>query len=237
MEGTVSDEGLLIADGQTAGVGDEVVTRQNNRLVTTGRTWVKNGDRWMVTATNPDGSMALRRANGGGEVLLPADYVTHHVELAYATTAYRSQGRTTDTAHAVVSPATTREVLYVSATRGRESNNLYVDTSFDPDPATGHDGTVSQRTAQDVLAGSVGELRRGPLRPREPREGTTQGGGLQGPGRRVRDLGPSGSTASPRASCWAAQDSDQNASRRSARALLTARCSQLSETPRRAVST
>jgi len=30
-EGTVSEEGLLIADGQTAGVGDEVVTRQNNR--------------------------------------------------------------------------------------------------------------------------------------------------------------------------------------------------------------
>jgi hypothetical protein len=153
LEGTVSNDGLLIADGQTAGVGDEVVTRQNNRLVTTGRTWVKNGDRWLVTATNPDGSMALRRANGSGEVSLPADYVAQHVELAYATTAYRSQGRTTDTAHAVVSPATTREVLYVSATRGRESNNLYVDTSFDPDPATGHDGTVSQRTAQDVLAG------------------------------------------------------------------------------------
>ena len=152
-EGTVSDEGLLIADGQTAGVGDEVVTRQNNRLVTTGRTWVKNGDRWMVTATNSDGSMALRRANGGGEVVVTADYVAHHVELAYATTAYRSQGRTTDTAHAVVSPATTREVLYVSATRGRESNNLYVDTTYDPDRATGHDGTVSQRTAQDVLAG------------------------------------------------------------------------------------
>ena len=152
-EGTVSEEGLLIADGQTAGVGDEVVTRQNNRLVTTGRTWVKNGDRWLVTATNPDRSMALRRGNGGGEVSLPADYVAHHVELAYATTAYRSQGRTTDTAHAVVSPATTREVLYVSATRGRESNSLYIDTSFDPDPATGHDPAISPQSAREVLAG------------------------------------------------------------------------------------
>ena len=152
MQGSVSNGGLLIADGQTAGVGDEVVTRRNNRLLTTGRTWVKNGDRWIVTAANPDGSMALRRGNSGGEVVLPADYVAHHVELAYATTAYRAQGRTTDTAHAVVSPATTREVLYVSATRGRESNNLYVDTSFDPDPATGHDGVVSPRTGKDVLA-------------------------------------------------------------------------------------
>ena len=153
LEGTVSNDGLLIADGQRAGVGDEVVTRQNNRLVTTGKTWVKNGDHWIVTATKLDGSMALRRASGGGEVSLPADYVAQHLELAYATTAYRSQGRTTDTAHAVVSPATTREVLYVSATRGRESNSLYVDTSFDPDPATSHDVATSQRTARDVLAG------------------------------------------------------------------------------------
>jgi ATP-dependent exoDNAse (exonuclease V) alpha subunit len=152
MQGTVAEEGLVVADGQKAGVGDEVVTRQNNRLITTGRTWVKNGDRWIVTATNSDGTLGLRLANGGGEVSLPADYVAQHVELAYATTAYRSQGRTTDTAHAVVSPATTREVLYVSATRGRESNSLYVDTSFDPDPATSHDGATSQRTARDVLA-------------------------------------------------------------------------------------
>jgi len=39
-----------------------------------------------------------------------------------------------DTAHAMVSATTTREVLYVSATRGRESNRLYVDTHYDPDP-------------------------------------------------------------------------------------------------------
>jgi hypothetical protein len=107
-DGTVSDEGLPMADGQTAGVGDEVVTRQNNRLITTGRTWVKNGDRWIVTATNPDGTLALRRANGAGEVLLPADYVVHHVELAYATTAYRAQGRTTELTDKVLPPVLVR---------------------------------------------------------------------------------------------------------------------------------
>jgi hypothetical protein len=76
-----------------------------------------------------------------------------HVELAYATTAFRAQGRTVDTAHAMVSPTTTREVLYVSTTRGRESNRLYVDVAYDPDPATGHDGAVAPQTAHDVLAG------------------------------------------------------------------------------------
>ena len=150
-EGAVSDSGVSIADGQRAGVGDEVVTRQNNRLLTTGRSWVKNGDRFVVAATNPDGSMAVRRVSGGTEVILPADYVAKHVELAYATTSYRSQGRTVDTTHSLVSPITTREVLYVAATRGRDSNMIYVDTSFDPDPATGHDGTISSQSATEVL--------------------------------------------------------------------------------------
>jgi conjugative relaxase-like TrwC/TraI family protein len=152
-EGTVTDSGLAIADGQRAGVGDEIVTRQNNRRLTTGRSWVKNGDRFVVAAANPDGSVAVRRVSGGAEVALPADYVAQHVELAYATTSYRSQGRTVDTTHSLVSPTTTREVLYVAATRGRESNKLYVDTSFDPDPATGHDGMLVQQSAREVLAG------------------------------------------------------------------------------------
>jgi conjugative relaxase-like TrwC/TraI family protein len=152
-EGSVAESGLAIADGQRAGVGDEIVTRQNNRLLTTGKSWVKNGDRFVVAATSPDGSVVVRRVSGGAEVVLPADYVAQHVELAYATTSYRSQGRTVDTMHSMISPTTTREVLYVAATRGRESNKLYVDTNFDPDPLTGHDGTLAQQSASEVLAG------------------------------------------------------------------------------------
>jgi hypothetical protein len=150
-EGTVAERGLRIANGQTAGAGDEVVTRQNNRMLTVGKGWVKNGDRFVVSATNPDGTMTLRRSPGGAEVVLPADYVADHVELGYATTAHRAQGRTLDTAHAMVSPSTTREVLYVSATRGRQSNFLFVDTSYDPDPATSHDGLMAPQSAREVL--------------------------------------------------------------------------------------
>jgi ATP-dependent exoDNAse (exonuclease V) alpha subunit len=74
-------------------------------------------------------------AGGSGEVVLPADYAAAHVELAYPITVHRAQGRTFDTAHAMVSPTATREVLYVAATRGRDSNRLYVETSYDPRPA------------------------------------------------------------------------------------------------------
>lgn len=151
--GAVSDDGVRIAEGQTAGVGDEVFTRQNDRRLTAGAGWVKNGDRWVVTGVYADGTMAVRSVSGGTEVTLPASYVAMHVELAYATTAFRAQGRTVDTAHAMVSPTTTREVLYVAATRGRQSNRLYVDAAYDPDPATGHDGVMMPQTARDVLAG------------------------------------------------------------------------------------
>ena len=109
--GTVGEDGVRIAAGQTAGVGGEIVTRQNNRLFSTGKGWVKNGDRFVVRVTNADGSMAVRRSSGGAEVVLPADYVAQHVELAYATTAFRAQGRTVDTAHAMVGPTTTRVSL------------------------------------------------------------------------------------------------------------------------------
>ena len=151
--GQVAEDGLAVADGQTAGVGDEVVTRQNERRLATGKRFVKNGDRWTVTATNDDGSMVVKRAGRGGSVVLPAHYVAEHVELDYATTAHRAQGRTVDTAHAIISPTTTREALYVAATRGRDSNRLYVDTAYDPDPATSHDGVTEPQTARQVLAG------------------------------------------------------------------------------------
>ncbi|MCU4183842.1 relaxase domain-containing protein [Acidiferrimicrobium sp. IK] len=151
--GKVAEHGLAVADGQTAGVGDEVVTRQNDRRLATAKGFVKNGDRWTVTATNDDGSMVVQRAGGGGSVVLPAHYVAEHVELGYATTAHRAQGRTVDTAHAIISPTTTREVLYVAASRGRAGNWLYVDTAYDPDPPTSHDGVAEPQTAHEVLAG------------------------------------------------------------------------------------
>ena len=133
--GEVEERGLDVAGGGTAGVGDQVVTRQNDRRLGTGRGWVRNGDQWTVTATHDDGSMTLQRVNGTGRVVLPADYVAEHVELAYASTAHRAQGRSVDTAHAMVSPTTTREVLYVSATRGRGAQPALRGHPLRPRPA------------------------------------------------------------------------------------------------------
>jgi conjugative relaxase-like TrwC/TraI family protein len=151
--GEVIEEGVNVAGAMTAGANDHVVTRENNRRLSTDTGWVKNGDVWTVSATHADGSLTVTRINGHGTVVLPASYVAENVELAYASTAHRAQGRTVDTAHAFTSPTNTREALYVALTRGSNSNHLYVDTHYDPDPSTGHDGLTEIPSALEVLAG------------------------------------------------------------------------------------
>jgi conjugative relaxase-like TrwC/TraI family protein len=158
-------------DETEASRGDLVITRKNDRTLTTGLAWVKNGDRWIIAATHADGSLTVRRAGNrvGGAVILPAAYVAENVELAYAVTAYRAQGSTVDTAHAVVhSSSMTRETFYVSMTRGRDSNTCYVATDqthleehqhFPDDEVTvrsiltgvlGHEG--AQKSAHETIA-------------------------------------------------------------------------------------
>lgn len=140
--GEVSGTGVRLADGSVVGVGDVVVTRLNRRALVTGTGWVKNGDAWIIHSVDEGGAMRVRRANGGATAVLPPDYVAENLELGYATTAHRAQGRTVDTAHAYVKTTTVREPLYVMASRGRQSNRLYIDTAFEPDAQTSHGGDV-----------------------------------------------------------------------------------------------
>ena len=57
--GEVAEDGVRLEDGTTIGLGDVIVTRLNVRALATGRGWVKNGDDWIVTATNADGSLRV----------------------------------------------------------------------------------------------------------------------------------------------------------------------------------
>ncbi|WP_240044594.1 ATP-dependent DNA helicase [Nocardioides albidus] len=128
LDGAVDHREVALIDGCRASVGDVVITRQNDRRIRTMRSgWVKNGDRWLVTDIRRDGSVMVRRLDArGGRMVLPPEYVAEHVDLGYAVTAHRAQGVTVDSAHVVVTASTTRENLYVSMTRGRESNIAYV---------------------------------------------------------------------------------------------------------------
>ncbi|MEB4613729.1 MobF family relaxase [Leucobacter sp. M11] len=131
LAGEVALEGVRLQDGNEGSRGDLVITRKNDRRLSLGRGWVKNGDRWMVTRAHDDGALTVRRAHSKWctTITLPASYVAENVELGYAITAHRAQGSTVTTAHAIVSsPEMTRESFYVAMTRGRESNRAYIAT-------------------------------------------------------------------------------------------------------------
>jgi conjugative relaxase-like TrwC/TraI family protein len=128
--GQVEADGVPLHDGNHAGKGDWIVTRDNNRLLKTrrGQDWVKNGDAWQVIKRHDDGSLTVRHLEHRGRVHLPAEYVAAQVELLYATTTNRAQGSTVDTAHPLVTADMTRENLYVIATRARLRTILHVVT-------------------------------------------------------------------------------------------------------------
>lgn len=146
---------ITLSNGSAAGVGDTSITRRNDRRLRNRYGWVRNGQTWTITAVRDDGSVTIRPpgARFGNSIVLPADYVLEHVDLGYAVTAHRAQGITTDTAHVLVAPTSTRENLYVAMTRGRESNRAYVILDRPDDHATAHPGDNPDATARTVLYG------------------------------------------------------------------------------------
>ncbi|MGX5358988.1 MobF family relaxase [Kocuria sp. KH4] len=123
----VTGSSVVLRDGLTAHAGDVVVTRRNDRTLQLngGKDFVKNNDVWTVEKVGAD-TATLRHTGHGGKITLDADYLAQHGQLGYAATVHRAQGATVDTAHAIVDSATDRAGAYVAATRGRETNRLYV---------------------------------------------------------------------------------------------------------------
>ena len=158
LDGTLTPKREIeLHDGTTAGAGDTIITRRNDRRLrtTTGRDWVRNGDVWTITGVRDDGTITIRKPGRrfGGTVVLPAGYVAEQVELGYAVTAYRAQGVTTDTAHVLVEPTSTRENFYVAMTRGRQANHAYVILDRADDHAQPHPGENPDATARSILYG------------------------------------------------------------------------------------
>jgi conjugative relaxase-like TrwC/TraI family protein len=140
--GLVEEQGVALGrEGTVAGVGDVVQARRNNwRLETP----VINRQTFRVTEANADGSLRVE-SSSGVSITLPADYVTNHLSLAYASTLHAAQGRTVDTGHDLTG-------TYVGMTRGRESNTAWVTTKpLASDAPVGEAQDVEPRTARAVL--------------------------------------------------------------------------------------
>jgi conjugative relaxase-like TrwC/TraI family protein len=116
-----------LRDGTAASVGDLVLARHNQRdLPITATEWVKNGDRFTVTGLTADGGLRVRHTPTRRQLTLPADYVTKHLQLGYASTIHLAQGATVDTTHTVLTGTESREQLYVALSRGRTANHLHL---------------------------------------------------------------------------------------------------------------
>ncbi|TQN37302.1 AAA domain-containing protein [Blastococcus colisei] len=146
-QGRVDDRRVVVTGaGERIGAGDRIATRRNDRDL-----GVANRDTWTVTGIDRDGALLVTpdgtphvtpaggeaaavtpavtvdvTQDGNGARVLPADYVTAHVELAYATTAHGTQGDTVTAAHLVVGEDTGAAVAYVGMTRGRTANTAHL---------------------------------------------------------------------------------------------------------------
>ncbi len=165
---TEATPSVVLRDGLRAYAGDTVVTRKNDRTlqVNQGKDFVKNNDVWTVekvtadpaanTATSKAADAAagqerqritLRHAGHRGRITVDAEYLHEYGQLGYAATVHRAQGATVDTAHAILDERTDRAGAYVAATRGRETNRLYVALGYDNDQTVTRDSVLSTITA------------------------------------------------------------------------------------------
>lgn len=124
--GDVEMDGVILRDGTRAGQGDRIVTRKNNSFLRTERDrGVVNRDMWVVAERHWNGALSVVSERHGDRVLLPAEYVARHVELAYGATEHGVQGRTVDGGRALIDERTSRSGLYVAMTRGKHFNVGY----------------------------------------------------------------------------------------------------------------
>lgn len=137
---------ITLADGNRVGVGDQIVTRDNDRFNRSGDgRFVANRDLWTVQNITDHGGLQVTRVDTDQTVDLDASYVADRVQLAYASTIHAAQGGTRDTAHTVLSPCSSRTSAYVGLTRGREENHAYV-------VSTRPEGADSDGAPNDPLA-------------------------------------------------------------------------------------
>jgi conjugative relaxase-like TrwC/TraI family protein len=130
----------ILRDGNTAHVGDRIMTRMNTSELRTidGSRTVSNGDVYTVHQIRADGSVTATHTLHGDSIHLPHSYLLEHTHLGYAFTINQSQGDTIGGTNdfnlqvdghgrTIANDTTTRANAYVGLTRGTTTNTLYVE--------------------------------------------------------------------------------------------------------------
>ena len=140
-DGELETKRTVQAGGYRLHVGDEIVTRRNDRDLTTDRGYsVYNRDHWVIERLHRDQGVTVSGSHG--RVRLRADYVSNDVELGYAQTAHGAQGRTVDRSLTLIDRPVDARGIYVPMTRGRDNNTAYV-------------AVEAGQSAHDVLAAGL----------------------------------------------------------------------------------
>jgi hypothetical protein len=119
-------------------------------------------EQYRVQQVSEDGSLVVAPITGrgaGGETLgpamaLPASYVSEDLTLGYASTVHAAQGLSVDSDIAIVTTHTRADALYPAATRGRDSNRLFVVTQTAPsrDAETGEVAQAPRLNPRGIIA-------------------------------------------------------------------------------------
>jgi conjugative relaxase-like TrwC/TraI family protein len=126
---------VTAARGQRIGVGDVIISRRNEPAIgvfdatdiDTPADPVRNGQRWRVYAIDTENQrIAARRLDDGARAAFSGEYLREHITQGYAVTVHSAQGVTADTTHAVLGDTTSRALLYVAMSRGRDANHAYL---------------------------------------------------------------------------------------------------------------
>lgn len=121
----------LGAHGRVFQAGDRVVCLKNRT-----RLGVLNGDLATVTGIDTERRAVTIVLDRNGQALTVPDWYLDdgHLDWGYALTGHKAQGATARRAHTVADDGVDREWIYVTMSRGREANTLYL-----ADPELGKD--------------------------------------------------------------------------------------------------
>lgn len=113
----------VTAPGRTFQRGDRVVCLKNRP-----RLGVLNGDLASVTAVDTEQrTITLHLDRTRRSVTVPHWYIDDgHIDWGYALTGHKAQGATARRAHTVAGEGVDREWIYVTMSRGKEANTLYL---------------------------------------------------------------------------------------------------------------
>lgn len=128
----IAQSGLL--HGPTVNAGDRFFQTGDRTVCLKNRTrlGVLNGDLATITAVDTERrTITLRLDRSNNVVTVPHWYLDEgNLDWGYALTGHKAQGATARRAHTVAGDGVDREWLYVTMSRGREANTIYL---TDPD--------------------------------------------------------------------------------------------------------